>query len=170
MKAQSVDNGRQRRVLSSDQRVLGGHLEILRTLFGWTVEEACFAFGMNQSSWTTVVVKGKSEPVKNPTIALLARRYDARPETAPQSPRPDMKALIERFGARHIGALLGRDDLAGYRWNKDPDACNASPSTRRLAMHLENTPDEELGQWEELINLERESRGLDRLEKPFSRK
>ena len=97
--------------------------------------DACWTFGLNMPSWSKCTKTHGAEPLSDVALALLVRYLDMFPESCPvvkaikpadfyfrlaryneMQPKEDRisNEILQSFG--FFGAILGRDQAAGYRW------------------------------------------------------
>lgn len=156
--------------------VIGSDLDDVRQQFGLSTTDAIWLYGLSITRWTQIVRKEGELPLKDPTLALLARLLDAFPDlqVVPRHPTPAeaYETLLSASGGdpldkKRFSILMGKESTGGYRWMTL--GSRPSPVLSRL-MHfltivLGKTPKDDMRDvvraWANIVDMEARSRGSD---------
>lgn len=161
-------------MLPTTRPVIGRDLDDIKQQFGLSTADACWLFGLSITKWTQVVRQGADDPVKDPTLALLARLLDANPTLSVIPEMPTSQALFDLLkeslpdlDQKRFSIILGSEATAGYRWLKV--GSRHSPILSRLMLYMSlslkgMSPAERrksLLAWKKTVELEASARGVD---------
>lgn len=124
-------------MIPENRPVIGSDIYELAQKLELSTMDACWAFGLNMPAWTQRIKSEefRHQPVTDVCLALLTRYLDLYPESCPVEKAilpVDFYFKLEKFnrmqsktkrlpaelieGYDFLGAILGRDTSAGYRW------------------------------------------------------
>lgn len=169
-------------VIPEDRPVLGKDLDTLRRHHGLMTAEACYIFGLNATNWAEIVRQTDEKtgtpqgelPIKDPSLALLARFIDRHPEVVQvfRAPRPqelfdNMNTVASNIDQKRFALLFGNEGSGGYRWLKTP--ARMAPAVTRL-MHFmslgissDRSTDDRwdfMKEWYDMVLTESRARGI----------
>lgn len=117
--------------------VIGEDLDTVRDQMGLSTSEACWLFGLSMTKWMEVAKEGAKTPVKKPTLAMLVRVLNKRPDLTLMPVHPTAHEVFARMhqvdpelDKKRLSVYFGSEASSGYRWiTKDSDI---SPALARL--------------------------------------
>lgn len=117
--------------------VIGEDLDTVRDQMGLSTSEACWLFGLSMTKWMEVAKEGAKTPVKKPTLAMLVRALNKRPDLTLMPVHPNAHEVFERMhmvdpelDKKRLSVYFGSEASSGYRWiTKDSEI---SPALARL--------------------------------------
>lgn len=162
-------------IIPATRPVIGKDLLEIKQAFGLSTADAIWLFGLSITKWTQVAKSKAEEPIRDPTLALLARFLDRHPELSvvPKFPKTnemfDFLNEITPVSQKRFSILLGSEASAAYRWRK-PGA-RQSPTSERLMYFIkvsllslsENKRAEMLDDWKRTVEAEAQARGRENI-------
>lgn len=162
--------------IPTNRPVIGEDLDNLREQLGLSSSEACWLYGLSIMKWMKIVKNGAKDVIRRPSLALLARALDKRPEHSLLPRQPSAQEIFDRIhkvdaevDKKRLSVLFGSEASAGYRWiTKESEI---SPALARLFMMFQRLFDRAHGQsnraaikmledWRKMVALEASQRGI----------
>ena len=101
----------------------GQRLALLQSRLRVAVVDLSYFLGLSMNRWGTFIHGHADTPLPNPSVALLARHFQAHPEQVPDPGNVQPKALFERireidpaYTLRRFALLMGAEAASGHRW------------------------------------------------------
>ena len=165
---------RRYRMIPSHRPVIGADLEDLREKLGVSVADVCWLLGLSVTKWMQVVRHGARDPVKDPTLALLARVLERHAQANPMPRMPSPQEVFQRIcdsqpiDKKRMALLFGYEASSGYRWLTARGRC--SPTLSRLLYGFARLAGGEaaglartLAAWQRMVEAEAAARGVENL-------
>lgn len=158
-------------VIPSSRPVIGRDLIEMKQEFGLSTSDALWVFGLSITKWSEITKERVDLPIKDPTLALLARFLDQNPSLSLVPKYPPASEVFDMFNEivdvpqKRFSILLGAEASAAYRWRK-PGA-RQTPTSQRLLYYMkitllrmtENARIEMLSKWSNTVEQEASTRG-----------
>jgi hypothetical protein len=169
-------------VIPDNRPVIGKDLDTLRRHHGLMTADACYLFGLAATNWAEIVRQtdkatgepNAERPLKDPSLALLARFIDRHPEVVQlfRAPRPQdlltaMNKVAINIDQKRFSVMFGNEGSGGYRWIKTES--RMTPAVTRLMHYMnlgisEDRSDEDrwgfLKEWYDMVLTESRARGI----------
>lgn len=163
-------------LIPSTRPVIGEDLNALREQLGMSTSEACWLFGMSMTKWTQVVKAGAKTMLKRPTLALLVRALNSRPDLTLLPVHPGahdvfdrLRAADEEMDKKRLSIFFGSEASSGYRWITLES--EISPALARLFLVFQRLYDRALSEspasanrmvadWRKMVEVEARERGI----------
>jgi hypothetical protein len=149
-------------MLTKHRPVTGADLLELQDQLQLSTNDIRWVLGLSSNRWCFLTHPDNiHHPVKNISLALLARFYSQNPDRCPVNAAPDADELrtTVKVNLKTLAVLLGKEPVSAHRWIKQGG--KMSPPVARLAKHLSDVSSTgNIKDWYELLNQEANSRGL----------
>jgi hypothetical protein len=149
-------------MITKHKPVTGADLLDLQDQLTLSTNDIRWVLGLSSNRWCSLThPDNMHHPVKNISLALLARFYSQNPDCCPvnQAPSADELRMIAQVNLKTLAVLLGKEPVSAHRWIKQGG--KMSPPVARLARHLADlSSNGNMEYWYELLNQEANSRGL----------
>lgn len=110
-------------MISAQRPVIGSDLLDLRERLQLSSGDMAWLLGLSMTRWMLVVNKGRNEPVRDPTLALLVRALDQAPEANPIPAAPTAEEVFsmaheanDEVDKKKLSIMFGSEASSGYRW------------------------------------------------------
>lgn len=155
--------------------VRGEDLNLLREQMALSTMDACFLFGFSSLKWSQLIHRDDKVPLKNVTLALLARVLKKRPDLGPFTPNPTatqvygaLQNIDNTIDRKRMAILFGCEASSGYRWLTTESPIG--PSLTRLfkifmarygeVKHSHKKSEALLEEWTEMVLIEARAREI----------
>lgn len=163
-------------MIPSTRPVRGEDLAALRDQLGVSVGEACWLYGLSMAKWMLLAKERAKEPLRRPSLALLVRALNWRPDLNLLPPQPSAHDIYARLrqadpsiDKKRFSVFFGSEASSGYRWitlNSE-----ISPALARLFLVFQRLYDkamadglehavEFVSEWRQMVELEATQRGI----------
>lgn len=159
-------------MIPTTRPVIGRDLDELKQLFGLSSPDTCYLLGISISKWSDLIGKGADKPIDDPTLALLVRILDLRPDLITLPTYPDVQDMFDLFkrvnpsiDQKRFSILMGGEASSGHRWLKTRPRMTATMPRLMLYLQrlIESSPDggwKELNAWADVVKHEGNARGV----------
>lgn len=159
--------------------VNGADLDQLRERLGLSASDACWLYGLSMAKWSEIVKQKSNEPLKNATLALMARALSERNDLYPIPKPPGVEQAFglvlqhrNHLDRKRFAIMFGCEASTGYHWMTLKTKVGTIQNRlfllfQTLIQQAEVISWEAAGEiiteWEKMVEEEARSRGIERI-------